>query len=144
MRGRRMVSNGISTGDWLLSVTLALKNAGGTARLQQIYRWIEMNRRPLPEHWEETVRATIYYHSSDSGTVKKRSPAVFVNKGPGRWALRNPSERVSGKAYERLRIQVFLSMTNHELESLSGKSLGEIHAYIDQQIEKKTRKAKIE
>jgi len=140
------VSNSIPTGDWLLSVTLALRNLGGTARLQQIYRWIEMNRRPLPEAWKETVRATIYHHSSDSVAFKKGNPDVFVNKNkePGLWALRNPSERVSGKTYQRLRIQVFQNMTNDELESLSGKSLGEIHAYIDQQIEGKKRKVSIE
>ena len=139
-----MVSNTPPVGNWLLCVILALRNAGGTAGFQRIYRWIEMNRRALPDTWEETVRATVNYHSSDSPAFKKGSPDVFVKKGRGLWALRNPSGTVFGKNYQRLRLQAIQSMTDDELESLSGKSPDVFHAYVDQQIEEKKRKIKIE
>lgn len=132
-----------SVRNWLPDVILAFREAGGTARFPQIYLWIQMNRKQLPGAWQETIRATVYHHSSDSPAFTKGNPDVFFKKGHGLWALRHPSERVSGKRTPDLRADVMLSMTNEQLESFVGKA-HELYAYVNQQVEEKKRKFKIE
>lgn len=134
-------ADGTSVGNWLPDVVLAFREAGGTARFPQIYRWIQMNRKQLPEAWQETVRATVYHHSSDSPAFTKGNPDVFFKKVHGLWALRHPSETVSGKT--NLRADVILGMTKEQLESFVGK-VDEFFAYVNQQVEEKKRKFKIE
>jgi hypothetical protein len=133
-----------STANWLPDVILAFRDARGTAEFRQVYRWIERNRKVLPEAWKETVRATVYHHSSDSPAFTKGNPDVFFKKGRGLWALRHPAEALSGKKDLNLRTDVILSLTKEQLESLVGKTTDELLAYINQQVEEKKRKFKIE
>jgi hypothetical protein len=135
------MANGSSIGNWLPDVILAFREAGGTAEFRQIYQWIRRNRKQLPEAWQETVRATVYHHSSDSPAFTKGNPDVFFKKGRGLWALRHPSETVSGK--RNLVADAIHGMTKEQIESYVGKE-GELLAYLKQQVEEKKRKFKIE
>ena len=109
----------LETKKWLPEVILALKTGGGTGTLPQIYRRIQGNRRNLPGAWQETIRETIYRHSSDSRAYKTGNPDVFCNKGRGIWALRYPSDVVFGKTDYDLSVQVLAGMTVEELKSFS-------------------------
>ena len=137
------MADGTSIGSWLPDVILAFREADGTAELRQIYRWIQRNRKRLPENWEATVRATVYHHSSDSPAFTKGNPDVFFKKARGLWALRHPSETVSGKTQRDLEADVIHGMTNEQLESYVGKEV-ELVRYVKQQVEEKKRKFKIE
>lgn len=137
------MAEGRSIGNWLPDVILAFREAGGAAELRLIYRWIQRNRKRLPENWEATVRATVYHHSSDSPAFTKGNPDVFFKKAHGLWALRYPSETVSGKKQRNLEADVIHGMTNEELESYVGKEV-ELVRYVRQQVEEKKWKFKIE
>ena len=137
------MADGASIGYWLPDLILAFREAGGTARFPQIYRWIQMNRKQLPEEWQATVRATAYYHSSDSPVYKVGYPDVFFKKGHGLWALRHPSETITGKRDWDNWLDVIDGMSKEQIESYSGKQ-AEFAAYVNQQVEEKKRKFKIE
>lgn len=130
-----------SVGNWLPDVILAFRDAGGAAQLREIYRWIQRNRKRLPQAWKETVRATVYYHSSDSPVYKRGNPDVFFKKDRGLWALRHSSETVSGK--RNLWTDVIHGMTKEQIESYAGRG-DEFLAYVKQQAEDKKRRFKIE
>lgn len=132
-----------SSSKWLPEVICAFQAAGGTARFPQIYRWIQLNRKGLPDEWRAAVRATVYHHSADSPVFKKGSPDVFFKKAYGLWALRHPSETVRGKTDKDLVLQIVTSMTKEELESSSGRGDAFL-AHITQQVEELKSKFKLE
>lgn len=131
-----------SVGYWLPDVILAFREAGGTARFPQVYRWIERIRKKLPGEWQATIRATVYHHSSDSPAFTKGNPDVFFKKGHGLWALRYPSETISGKR-DFTWLDVVHGISKEQMESYSGKA-DEFMAYVKQQVEEKKRRFKIE
>lgn len=137
------MANDTSNSKWLPDIISAFQSAGGTARFPQVYRWIQTNRNMLPGEWEAAVRATVYYHTSDSPVFKKGNPDVFFKKAHGLWSLRHPSETVLGKTDNDLLLQVLMSMSKEQVKSYSGKG-DALLAYIKQQVEEKKRKFKIE
>jgi hypothetical protein len=137
------VAEGSSGSKWLPDIICAFRAAGGTARWPRIYNWIRANRQSLPEDWEETVRATVYHHSSDSPGFKKGDLDVFFKKTRGLWALRYPSETFLGKGDQDLRMQVISNMTVEQFRSYTGKGK-EFSAYVMQQVDELKRKFKIE
>lgn len=76
---------------WLLDVYLAMRHYGGSADLAELYRWVEHHRSNLPPAYEETVRSTLYRHSSDSSAYVQGNPDVFhtLSRGSGKWSLRH-------------------------------------------------------
>jgi len=127
---------------WLPDIIQAFRAAGGTSRFPQIYRWIQSNRRLLPEEWEALIRATVYHHSSDSPVYKQGNPDVFFKKGYGLWALRHPNDTIRGKTERDLSIQVWEGLTKEQLESYSGNGDALI-ADVKAEVEKLKKKYKI-
>jgi len=65
---------------WLPDVILALRELGGEASLNDIYRKMltqRGQREGLPPEWRSAVRATIYAHSSDAKAYVPGNPDVF-------------------------------------------------------------------
>lgn len=132
----------VSSNKWLPDIICAFQAAGGSARLPQIYRWIQLNRRPLPTEWQAAIRADIYHHSSDAKAYVQGNPDIFFKQSYGLWALRYPSEKVIGKTDNDLFYQVLYSMNREQLESYSGKGDALI-AYVNGEVDTLKKKYKI-
>jgi hypothetical protein len=89
-------TNDAAINKWLPDIICAFQAVGGAARLPQIYRWIQLNRRILPAEWKALIRATIYYQSSDSPIYPQGNLDIFFKISYGLWALRYPSDKVIG------------------------------------------------
>jgi hypothetical protein len=72
--------NDAASNKWLPDIICAFQAGGGAARLPQIYRWIQLNRRIFPTEWKAAIRATIYHHSSDSPIYTQGNPDIFFKK----------------------------------------------------------------
>ena len=116
-----MPESTVSVSKWLPDVITAFRAVRGTARFPQIYRWIRQNRPTLPDHWEETIRATVYHHSSDSPAFGKGDPDVFYKKSHGLWALRFPSETLPGKTELDLFTTALLRLEPSVIVSFAGR-----------------------
>jgi hypothetical protein len=135
-------TNDVSSNKWLPDIICALQSAGGAARLKQIYRWIQLNRRNLPTEWESVIRAAIYGHSSDAKAYKQGNPDIFFNKSRGLWGLRYPSDKVTGKTDNDLFYQALYTMSREQLESYSGKG-DDLIEYVKGEVDKLKKKYKI-
>jgi putative restriction endonuclease len=78
---------------WAEDIAEALRNLGGEAKLEEIYREVSQVRdQPLPESLDATVRGAIENHSSDSENFKQGRTDYFYSvheKGKGVWGLRS-------------------------------------------------------
>lgn len=76
---------------WLVDVLTALQNLGGVARFDEIYAEVQANRSSLPASWQEIIRRTIMYHSSDSRSFQHGDDLFFSVQGIGEgvWGLRS-------------------------------------------------------
>jgi hypothetical protein len=80
---------------WLDEVRRALEKLGGTASLSELYDEIKRRpTRPLSEHWDGTVRATLAHNSSDSKIYRWKRDVFRLadEKGEGVWRLRRDDE----------------------------------------------------
>ena len=118
---------------------LAIKELGGEARLGSIYRRISLWRKPLPANFEETVQATIYANSSDAEAYVPGNPDVFRKIELGVWALRYPSERISGRGEDALRSDVMAEISKEEWQSAAGDAKA-IESLIQERIAAKKAK----
>ncbi len=77
---------------WVEEVTLALENLGGSARLKELYNWIENNTsRDLAANWNSAVRNALEVNSSDSAIYSGVRDVFysFSGIGSGIWGLRS-------------------------------------------------------
>jgi hypothetical protein len=135
-------TNDTAINKWLPDIICAFQAIGGAARLPQIYRWIQLNRRILPAEWKAVIRATIYHQSSDSPIYPQGNPDIFFKISYGLWALRYPSDKVIGKTNNDLFMQVLASMSVEQFESYSGKGDALI-AYVKEEVDKLKKKYKV-
>ena len=124
---------------WLPDLIQAFQAVGGTATFQQVYRWIQTNRRDLPSEWQSLVRATVYQHSSDSPVFKAGELNVFHRKARGLWALRHPSETIVGKADYDLFFEVLVETAESQPERFAGKG-EEVRKYIEELVAAKKKR----
>ena len=105
---------------WPGDIIHAMHALGGKGRLNQIYHQIEATRSDLPEKWEETVRATIYQHSSDSAAYVQDNPDLFYNVSRGVWGLRDPRDIALLRLPEELRRRARTEITVEEFGPCAG------------------------
>lgn len=74
---------------WLDDVITALKNLGGTAHYDLLYKEIQrIRKRPLPEAWKKIIQRVVQDHAIESSGFKTRRLFYSVNgKGSGVWSL---------------------------------------------------------
>lgn len=75
---------------WVDDIQAVLRELGGRASLQRIYREVSSRRssagRSVPRTIEAVIRRTLEDHSSDSANFRGKD--IFALVGRGEWALR--------------------------------------------------------